>query len=286
MENINISPLKNPLTKPFNYAEYVKNPLRKVITRNGYKVKSIKFSPEEDTYPIMITYELGDGSIGTGTCTKTGREWKDEESNDLDIFFDDRADAESEAKSSDTPEAAIENALKEESVNGRKCMAEKEAETFKRKYPAVWQKYKNEDWNILELLEFAYEQGMLKGKSLVEHGKLLQEKLDESTYLKIKREDFEELRSQKDSLMAKVAEIGLELQDCEKANKELRKKISSDNRLIEPTDKELFDILAKRGYFGTLKLCTEVHIGNIGNVDSKKYIYENKTPEETPEGSI
>ena len=110
---------------------------------------------------------------------------------------------------------------------------------------------------------------------------------DESTdYLKIKREDFEELRSQKDSLMAKVAEIGLELQDCEKANKELRKKISSDNRLIEPTDKELFDILAKRGYFGTLKLCTEVHIGNIGNVDSKKYIYENKTPEETPEGSI
>ena len=60
---------------------------------------------------------------------------------------------------------------------------------------------------------------------------------DESTdYLKIKREDFEELRSQKDSLMAKVAEIGLELQDCEKANKELRKKISRDTRCIESTD--------------------------------------------------
>ena len=55
MENINISALKNALIKPFNYAEYVKNPSRKVITRDGYKVKSIKFSPEEGAYPITIT---------------------------------------------------------------------------------------------------------------------------------------------------------------------------------------------------------------------------------------
>lgn len=215
---------------PFNYDEYAKNPSRKVITREGFEVVSIEYCSGICDYPIIIKYRLGDGSIGTGTTTKTGHEWKDKEISNLDIFFDDRDE--------EKTEAPIEN--------GWKCKAEREAETFKRKYPSVWQKYKNEDWDILELLEFAYKQGMLKGKSLVEHGKALHEKLDESTYLKIRKDDFEELRNQAESLQNENDVLS-------KKNEELDAKLS-----VCESETYLASLLAKRGYRGELVKETDI----------------------------
>lgn len=219
---------------PFNYDEYAKNPSRKVITRDGFEVVSIEYCSGIHDYPINIKYRLGDGSIGAGTTTKTGNEWADKEKSDLDIFFDDRDEVKTEAP--------IEN--------GRKCMAENKIEQFKRKYPSIWEKYNawynDEDCDLLELFEFAYNQGMLKGKSLVKHGEALQEKLDESAYLKIRRDDFEELRNQVEYLQNENAVLS-------KENEELDAELS-----VCMSETYLASLLAKKGYKGELIKETDI----------------------------
>ena len=71
--------------KPFNLEDYLKNPSRKVVTRNGRKVRIICTNRRSETYPIVSLIET---EYGEETCwhAKNGKYVRGQESNN-DLFF-------------------------------------------------------------------------------------------------------------------------------------------------------------------------------------------------------
>ena len=71
--------------KAFSLEEYLKNPSRKVVTRNGRKVRLICTDRRSETYPIVSLIET---EYGEETCwhAKNGEYVRGQESNN-DLFF-------------------------------------------------------------------------------------------------------------------------------------------------------------------------------------------------------
>lgn len=75
--------------KPFNLAEYRKNPSRKILTRSGSKVTILCVdynSPAEPGYPIIARVTSANGDDRCLTYTKTGAFYNRMKSGD-DLFF-------------------------------------------------------------------------------------------------------------------------------------------------------------------------------------------------------
>lgn len=75
--------------KPFNLAEYRKNPSRKILTRSGSKVTILCVdynSPVEPDYPIIARVTSAKGDDRCLTYTKTGAFYNRSKSGD-DLFF-------------------------------------------------------------------------------------------------------------------------------------------------------------------------------------------------------
>ena len=73
--------------KQFNLEEYLKNPSRKVVTRNGRKVKRILCTDARGQYPIVALLEaFDDDNESAFSYTKDGRFYPNEE-HIYDLFF-------------------------------------------------------------------------------------------------------------------------------------------------------------------------------------------------------
>ena len=73
--------------KRFNLEEYLKNPSRTVVTRNGKKVKRILCTDARGQYPIVALVEAFDnGNESAFSYTKDGHFYPDEE-HIYDLFF-------------------------------------------------------------------------------------------------------------------------------------------------------------------------------------------------------
>lgn len=74
--------------KQFNIKEYLKNPSRKVVTRNGKNVRIICTDAKGD-YPIVTLIETLDGSIEFVNKFKKDGHFLDNDDNNsnLDLFF-------------------------------------------------------------------------------------------------------------------------------------------------------------------------------------------------------
>ena len=72
--------------KPFNLEEYLKNPSRKVVTRNGRNVRIICTDKKGTNFPIVALVECEDKEE---TCYYTPKGyWNSfEEESDIDLFF-------------------------------------------------------------------------------------------------------------------------------------------------------------------------------------------------------
>ena len=73
--------------KPFNLEEYLKNPNRELVTRNGKSVRIICTDRKDVIYPIvaLISNEFGNGE-STLYYTEEGKFYTDSTSS-LDLFF-------------------------------------------------------------------------------------------------------------------------------------------------------------------------------------------------------
>ena len=73
--------------KQFNLEEYLKNPSRKVVTRDGRNARIVCIDAKGD-YPIVAMIETFDGSIEQPcNYTKNGYFCADESDNGIDLFF-------------------------------------------------------------------------------------------------------------------------------------------------------------------------------------------------------
>lgn len=72
--------------KPFNLDEYLKNPDRKVITRDGRKVRRILCTDARGVYPVIALTEYDDTSDSAYSYTKDGRYHISEPCGE-DLFF-------------------------------------------------------------------------------------------------------------------------------------------------------------------------------------------------------
>ena len=73
--------------KQFNLEEYLKNPSRKVVTRNGRKVTRILCTDARGQFPIVALVEaLDDDKESAFSYTKDGR-FDPEEEHIYDLFF-------------------------------------------------------------------------------------------------------------------------------------------------------------------------------------------------------
>ena len=70
--------------KPFSLEEYIKNPNRKVVTRNGRSARII-CTDAKGNYPIVVLIEEG-GYDNALSYTKDGKLYVGE-TNDYDLFF-------------------------------------------------------------------------------------------------------------------------------------------------------------------------------------------------------
>ena len=73
--------------KPFNLEEYLKNPERKIVTRDGRAVKRVLCTDVKGKYPIVVVIENHDGNTERAiSLTKDGK-YVDGSSDNKDIFF-------------------------------------------------------------------------------------------------------------------------------------------------------------------------------------------------------
>ena len=73
--------------KPFNLKEYLKNPSRKVVTRDGRNVKRILCTDARNIYPVAALVESHDGiRDNVFQYTKDGGYFAYEDT-DADLFF-------------------------------------------------------------------------------------------------------------------------------------------------------------------------------------------------------
>ena len=73
--------------KPFNLEEYLKNPSRKVVTRNGKPVRILCIDGELPGYPIIGKVNYPGGTFSINMFTKEGRYLDDNKEDDYDLFF-------------------------------------------------------------------------------------------------------------------------------------------------------------------------------------------------------
>lgn len=74
--------------KPFNLEEYLKNPERKVVTRDGRKVTRFLCTDAKTDFPIIALIEATPGS--TMECSRTFKKngrYYGEENSPCDLFF-------------------------------------------------------------------------------------------------------------------------------------------------------------------------------------------------------
>ena len=72
--------------KPFNLDEYIANPSRKVVTRDGKAKARIICTDAKSEYPIIVLLSYSENSEGCEAYTEDGRFSIDGESNS-DLFF-------------------------------------------------------------------------------------------------------------------------------------------------------------------------------------------------------
>ena len=73
--------------KQFNLDEYIANPTKKLITRDGRKVKRVLCTDVKGKYPIVVVIENRDGNTEQAiSLTKDGK-YFDCRSDNEDIFF-------------------------------------------------------------------------------------------------------------------------------------------------------------------------------------------------------
>ena len=73
--------------KPFNLEEYLKNPSRKVVTRDGKPVRILCTDDELPGYPIIGKVTYPGGTFGINTFTKEGRYLDENKEDNYDLFF-------------------------------------------------------------------------------------------------------------------------------------------------------------------------------------------------------
>ena len=72
--------------KEFSLEEYLKNPNRKIVTRDGRNVRIICTDKRKTIYPIIALCFMEDGSERLSSYLPNGKEHVGEDSND-DLFF-------------------------------------------------------------------------------------------------------------------------------------------------------------------------------------------------------
>lgn len=73
--------------KQFSLKEYLKNPSREVVTRDGRKVKRVLCTDVKGKYPIVVVIENHDGNTERAiSLTKDGK-YLDSGSDSKDLFF-------------------------------------------------------------------------------------------------------------------------------------------------------------------------------------------------------
>ena len=72
--------------KEFSLEEYLKNPSRKIVTRDGRNVRIICTDKRKTIYPIIALCFMEDGSERLSSYLPNGKEHVGEDSND-DLFF-------------------------------------------------------------------------------------------------------------------------------------------------------------------------------------------------------
>ena len=78
---------KKRIMEKFNLEEYLKNPARRVVTRDGRNARIISTDMNSKNYPIVALVKLSDNTTeDVWTYTKDG-EWDNYESTTYDLFF-------------------------------------------------------------------------------------------------------------------------------------------------------------------------------------------------------
>lgn len=72
--------------KQFNLDEYLNNPSKKVVTRDGRSVTRILCTDARGLFPIVALVEKDDGEYSV-SCTKDGRFFPNEIDDKNDLFF-------------------------------------------------------------------------------------------------------------------------------------------------------------------------------------------------------
>lgn len=72
--------------KQFSLEEYLKNPNRKVITRNGRNVRIVCTDKKGDSYPILALCPMNDGGERLSSYLPNGKEYLNSDSY-RDLFF-------------------------------------------------------------------------------------------------------------------------------------------------------------------------------------------------------
>ena len=72
--------------KQFNLKEYLKDPNKKVVTRDGRNVRIVCTDSQEGDHPILILCSASDGIVGCFSWFPNGRRYVDTDSC-LDLFF-------------------------------------------------------------------------------------------------------------------------------------------------------------------------------------------------------
>lgn len=72
--------------KQFNLQEYLKNPDRKIITRDGRSVRIICVNKLDDRYPVVALVRIGDDYEEVGEFAKDGS-FSADKYTDYDLFF-------------------------------------------------------------------------------------------------------------------------------------------------------------------------------------------------------
>ena len=72
--------------KQFNLEEYLKDPNKKVVTRDGRNVRIVCTDSQEGDHPILMLCSASDGIGSCFSCFPNGRQYVDTDSC-LDLFF-------------------------------------------------------------------------------------------------------------------------------------------------------------------------------------------------------
>lgn len=72
--------------KPFNLEEYLKNPARKIVTREGIKARVVCTDRKSESFPIIALVDSGNKAEKVYSFAKNGK-FSDGGVHNLDLFF-------------------------------------------------------------------------------------------------------------------------------------------------------------------------------------------------------